>query len=90
MLALLSYAQITRNEEKFTAAVLNYFDCERQGIDPQNPCDTSEYERFIVSVVLTTMSLMLLGFYPLINFTFVIDVQELKMQLKRCLSKSNT
>ena len=87
VMSLLSYSQVTRNEELFTEAVLDYFDCERQGIDPQNPCDTSGYEKFIVSVVLTTTSLMLLGFYPVLNFIFVIDVQELKKWLNRVTCK---
>ena len=83
VLALLTYSQATRDDEPFVRALLSYFECERNGYDPDNPCDTSGYERFIVSIVLASLSFILIGLYPLLNLVFVVDVQEFKQVLKK-------
>ena len=85
VLALLTYSQATRDAEPFISELLSYFECERKGVDVNMPCDTSGYERFIVNIVLSTISFVLLGLYPVLNLIFVIDFQELKNLLKRRL-----
>ena len=84
--SLLTYSLTTRENMPFTKAVLSYFDCERKGYDPENPCDTSSYEKFIVGIIFLSLSFILLGLYPLINFMFVIDFQEAKKLLKKKFS----
>ena len=78
---LLGYTLATRNASRFTTEVLRYFECERKGVDPDNPCDTSGYEN-IPNIYISLLSYILLGMYPLINFIYVIDVHELKQHMR--------
>ena len=80
---LLSFSQATRDDELFAKTLLIYFDCERNGYDPDNPCDTSSYRKFIALIVFVPLSFILIGLYPLLNLVFVVDVQELKQVLKK-------
>ena len=83
MLALLTYSLATRDTEPFISELLSYFECERRGVNQNMPCDTSGFERFFVSIVLSSISFILIGLYPVLNLIFVIDFQELKNLLKR-------
>ena len=81
IIALLAFSLTTRDAERFTFEVLRYFQCESKGIDPSNPCDNSGFLD-VLHVGLTSLSYILLGIYPSVNFIFVINVQELKQYLK--------
>ncbi len=79
--AVSGFTIATRNAEKFTTEVVRYFECERKGVDPDNPCNTSGYES-IPNIYIAMLSFILVGIYPLINFIYVSNVQELKQHLK--------
>ena len=81
VIALLAFSLTTRDENQFATEVLHYFECERKGVDPDNPCDTSGYTS-LPDVAITSISYILLGLFPSVNFIFVINVRELKQQLK--------
>ena len=81
VIALLAFTMTIRDGERFTVEILNYFECERKGHDPDNPCDTSGYTR-VLHVGLTSLSYILLGLFPMVNFTFVVNVRELKQYLR--------
>ena len=82
-LSMLTYSQLNRDSEPHARALLSYFECERNGYDPDNPCDTSGYERFIATTVLASIGYVLIGLYPLLNLVFVVNVQEFKQMLKK-------
>ena len=82
-LALFTFSQVTRDDVAFAVALQRYFECESKGVDPDNPCDKSGYESFIVNTALSSISFISLGLYPLVNLVFVIDVQEFKQWLKK-------
>ncbi len=79
--AVLGFSLANRDAERFITEVIRYFQCERKGVDPDNPCDTSGYEN-IPNIYIALLSYVLIGMYPLINFLYVIDVQELKQHLR--------
>ena len=81
MFAVLGFSLATRDAKRVTSEVIRYFECERKGVDPDNPCDTSGYEN-IPNVYISLLSYILMGMYPLINFIYVIDVHELKQHLR--------
>ena len=81
VIALLAFSLTVRDSDTFTTEVLRYFECERKGIDPANPCDPSGYI-MVLDVALTSMSYILLGLFPTVNFIFVINVRELKQYLE--------
>ena len=83
VVSLLTYSQSTRNGEHKIEELLSYFVCERRGVDPDHPCDTSGYKNYIVSVVLSTISFILIGLYSLLNFIYVVDFRDFKNLLKR-------
>ena len=89
VLALLTYSQATRDTEPFISELLSYFECERRGVNQNMPCDTSGFERFNSSfaIILSVISFILIGLYPVLNLIFVIDFQELKNLLKRRLPR---
>ena len=79
--AVLGFSLATRDAKRVTSGVIRYFECERKGVDPDNPCDTSGYEN-ITNMYISLLSYILIGMYPLINFIYVIDVRELKQHLR--------
>lgn len=86
--AVLGFSLANRDAERFTTEVVHYFECERKGVDPDNPCDTSGYRR-IPNIYIAMLSYVLIGMYPLINFLYVIDVQELKQHLRDRFPSTN-
>ena len=84
MLALLTYSQGTRDADPFISELLSYFECESRGVVLNMLCDTNGYKRFNGSIanVLSPISIILLGLYPVLNLIFVINFQELKNLLR--------
>lgn len=78
---MLGFSLATRSVKRFTSEIIHYFDCERRGVDPDNPCDMSGYIN-IPNVCISLLSYALIGMYPLINFIYVIDVHEFKQCLR--------
>ena len=82
VIALTAFTVTTRDGEEFSSAVLRYFECESKGVDPNNPCDPTGYVK-LLHVALTSLSYVLLGLFPVVNFTFVISVRELKQYIQK-------
>ena len=82
VVALTAFTLTTRDGDGFYSAVLRYFECESKGVDPNNPCDQSSYTKQL-HVALTSLSYILLGLFPMVNFIFVISVRELKQYLQK-------
>ena len=81
---LLGLALSVRYREQFLSEILCYFQCESKGVDPDNPCDISSYMNRI-SLTTRTISYILLGLFPLVNFLFVVNVRLLKQHMKKWL-----
>ena len=81
---LLGFTLRVRGREIFLSEILCYFQCESHGVDPENPCDTSGYDNSL-NVVMTAIAYVLLGVFPLANFIFVVNVGELKQNIKKWL-----
>ena len=89
VIALSAFTLTVRDEESFSLAVLRYFECERKGVDPNNPCDPSIYTKRL-HIALTSLSYILLGLFPMVDFIFVINIRELKQYAQKqcpCLFK---
>ena len=82
VVALTAFTLTTRDGDEFTSAVFRYFECESKGVDPNNPCDPSGYIK-LLHVALSSLSYILLGLFPMVNFIFVISVRELKQYMKK-------
>lgn len=82
VIALTAFTLTIRDEEEFSSAVLRYFECESKGVDPDNPCDPSSYIK-LLHIALTSLSYILLGLFPMVNFIFVISVRELKQYMRK-------
>jgi hypothetical protein len=85
-ISLLSFSLSIRHREPFITKVLEYFNCERHGVDPDNHCD--EYITSYLKhrqVALISISHILLGLYPIVNFIYVVNIRELKEHVKQWL-----
>ena len=85
-ISLMSFSLSIRDREPFITKVLEYFDCEMHGVDPNNNCD--EYITSYLKhrqVALISISHVLLGLYPVVNFIYVVNVRELKEYAKKWL-----
>ena len=92
VIALLAFSMTIRDGDIFIHELQRYFVCEVTGHDPDNPCDTSGFRK-VLHVGLTTLSFILLGLFPTVNFIFVTSVRELRQYLKKklpCLFKTKT
>ena len=75
IISLIAFTISTRNGDQYANEVLKYFLCERS--NPSEPCSRDGYEALSYPV-LTSLSYILLGLFPVINLTYVINFQELK------------
>ena len=92
VLALTTFTLTFQDRRRFSSALLYYFECESNGVDPNNPCDPNIYIK-LEHVVLGSLSYTLLGLFPVLNLIFVISVRELKQYLQKrcpCLFKTTT
>lgn len=86
VLLLILYGRIldVRDRERFLSEIDCYFKCESSGVDPGSPCDTSTYMNH-VALTMTTISYILLGLFPLVNFLFIVNIRVLNKHLEKCL-----
>ena len=92
VISITAFTLIVQDADRLFLARLQYFECKRKGVDPNNPCDPNIHIK-LEHVALTSLSYILLGLFPVVNFVFVISVRELKEQLRKwfpCLFKTNT
>ena len=88
VIALTTFTLTSQDRERFTSALLYYFECESKGVDPNNPCDPNIYMK-LEHVALGSLSYILLGLFPMVNLIFVISVQYLQKRCP-CLFKTTT
>ena len=92
VLLLILYGRIldVRDRERFLSEINCYFQCESNGVDHGNLCATTYMN--LVTLTMTTISYILLGLFPLVNFLFIIKLrvlnQHLEKWLRPCFRKS--
>ena len=75
VIALTTFTINTKNSDRTTKEIVEYFGCESLG--PEEPCDRSGFEAQL-HPVLDCLSYMLLGLFPAVNLIFAVNVKELK------------
>ena len=83
--ALTTFTISTKNAVTVIKEILLYFICERDGINPSQPCDRSRFEEFN-NPVPGTLSFILLGLFPCVNLIFTVNVKELREKIEPCVS----
>ena len=82
VVALTAFTLIARDKDKFMLAIKSYFECEAKDVlDPNDSCDRSYIQP--PYVVLSSLSYILLGLFPVVNFIFVISVRRLKQYIQK-------
>jgi len=65
-----------RNRDKFITGIQTYFFCEQDGFDPDNPCSRDYLMNLYPSI--STLTIVLLGLFPVVNLIYAINLNELK------------
>ena len=86
VMTLISFTISTRNADQVSVELITYFLCERNSLSSSQSCTREGFER-LTQPVLTSISYILLGIFPLISLTFVINIQEVKEKMEQCLPK---
>ena len=73
VISLTAFTLIVQDADRLSSALLRYFECESKGVDPNNPCDPNTYIK-LQHVAVISLSYILLGLFPVVNFVFVISV----------------
>ena len=81
--SLITFTITTRNVDELSSELLKYFLCERSA--PDTPCSREEFEK-LSQPVLTSIVYVLLGLFPLVNLSFIVNIREVKQKLEHCLS----
>ena len=73
---LTSFTLITRNYERFTRQLLDYFACEQGGYDLENSvtCDRSTFHQFAHLEVITT-GFVLLSLFPTVALVYALNIR---------------
>jgi len=86
IIVLTAFTLITRNINNFTTGLQIYFFCEQGGFDPDNLCSRDYLKNSYPSLV--TLSYVLVAFFPIVNFIYVVNLEELNDFIKKLLPKS--
>lgn len=70
------------NQDRFIAAVGEYFSCESRGRDPASPPCPRDYERYTFPG-LAAATYLLMGLVPVANLVYVIHFRELRQGARR-------
>ena len=83
VIALISFTLSTKNSEQFVSRLLDHFDCEMHGQDPENPmaCDRNDFRQFS-SPELAALVAALFSLFPVVNLVYVVNIKELKQKCK--------
>ena len=83
VVALTALASLTRISGQYSITLLEYWQCEATGFDPEKQCDRL-YALFEEPgpPALIAISNLLYLILPLVNLVFVINVTELKQKFK--------
>ena len=81
VVALTAFTLIARDKDEFLSSVKSYFQCEAYGeLDQNDTCERSYIQ--LPHVILSSLSYILLGLFPGVNFIFVISVRGLKRYMR--------
>ena len=78
-----------RNAEPLANALIEYWQCEAAGIDPDNPCSRASIEQQS-NPALITISYVLLWLFPAVNLIFAVNIKEIRQKFKTWSSKTAT
>ena len=81
--SLSSFTIATRNTHTNYSVVANYFLCERNGYDPNRPCDRSELEGLSQPEV-AALSFFLLAVFPTANLIFTVNFHQAMKKVNSC------
>ena len=70
--------------EQLISDITNYFACEATGMVKDCDKPSVELHRRIVSIV----TFMLIGLFPIVNLVYVLNIQELKQKVSKHFAKS--
>ena len=82
ILSIVALTIATQNVTEFISELVMYFTCESQGVQPGRTCERN-FNRISSDIALMFLYI-LLGFYPVVNLIYVINIQE----VKKCWSKN--
>ena len=97
LLVILSYASIfgclvithlsitSAHQKDRLAATTAYFDCELQGTP--NNCSRDEIERLVEDQILLFIAYVCMGFFPLVNLTYIVNWTAAKKRVLHYLWK---
>ena len=82
VVVLTIFTVYTSDVEDFAEAALKYFNCERSGPGNATICQSElEHVQRFVDVIPTTIAFVLLGFYPIFNLVYTVNIKELRSEL---------
>ena len=81
------FALFHRKVERYSTELVHYFECEEFGHDTDDPCDRDRFE-FLAFPAATAVAFILIELSPLVNFVFVVNIQNLNCNIKS-LTSSN-
>lgn len=83
VISLTSFTMSTRDASAIATHTLEYFLCEQGGHNPETPCSRAAIDE-MTDPVISTMSYILLGLFPIVNLVYALNVQELKEHCRWC------
>ena len=86
VISLISFTIGSQNIPEFISELTLYFACESQGVQPGRTCERG-FNRMLNEAILC-LSLILLGFVPVVNLVYVINYQEMKRKLSKWFVRS--
>ncbi len=92
LLTVVSYTGFSlfhRKIERYSTELMAYFTCESYGRDPENPCDRSGFEELAFPAA-TAVAYILVELSPIVNFVFVINIQDMKAMFKSMTSQQSS
>ena len=75
MISYINYVLIKTNLENISTEFQNYFTCESNGHNPEDPCDKSRLEE-LHQPVLEALTHNFLYLIPVLNLVFVFDTKQ--------------
>ena len=84
VVTLVYFGLSTGSQDKLMQAIQEYFLCEAEGFDAENPCPRN-YQKYTYPELAAT-TYLLMSFIPAVSLIFVVHVQKLKHKLmKMCV-----
>ena len=78
-----------REAPQFRSALEGYFICEAFGVSNTSSCDRSMFFDRTAGQSAIVLGYVILGFYPVVNLMYVVDVKEIKRKVLRWLGRAD-